>query len=112
LACSGVLESQCIPIGMDDKGGWRDKVFVERLWRSIKYAELGYENVIAVKACITRYPGCYNCRPPQLRHQCAVIGIRAHTALWVVGANKPSPQSCPRSQFWRAPRHVPPFVRA
>lgn len=59
-----MLESQGIHISMDGKGGWRDKVFVERLWRSIKYAELGYDNVIAAKAGITRYPGCYNCRRP------------------------------------------------
>jgi len=30
---------------MDGKGGWRDKVFVERLWRAIKYAEPGYETL-------------------------------------------------------------------
>jgi transposase InsO family protein len=30
-----------IAISMDGKGSWRDNVFVERLWRSIKYEERG-----------------------------------------------------------------------
>ena len=37
---------------MDDKGGWRDKVVVELLWRSIKYAEPGYDSIFTAKAGI------------------------------------------------------------
>ncbi len=35
---------------MDGKGAWRDNVFVERLWRSVKYEEVylrAYDSVIA-----------------------------------------------------------------
>jgi hypothetical protein len=38
---------------MDSKGSWRDNVFVERLWRSVKHEEVyfhAYESVSAVKA--------------------------------------------------------------
>ncbi len=34
---TGVLNKAGIAISMDGKGSWRDNVFVERLWRSIKY---------------------------------------------------------------------------
>src|ERR1019366_8379029 len=36
----GVLASNGIAISMDGKGAWRDNVFVERLWRSVKYEEV------------------------------------------------------------------------
>lgn len=65
----GVLESQGISISMDGKGCWRDNVFVERLWRSIKYEEVylhGYDSVTTAKAGIARYLAFYNsCRPHQ-----------------------------------------------
>ena len=37
VAFTGVLADNGIAIGMDGKGAWRDNVFVERLWRSVKY---------------------------------------------------------------------------
>ena len=40
LAFTGVLIDAGIAISMDGKGSWRDNVFVERLWRSIKYEEV------------------------------------------------------------------------
>ena len=39
-AFTGVLQEAGIAISMDGKGAWRDNVFVERLWRSIKYEEV------------------------------------------------------------------------
>jgi transposase InsO family protein len=39
-AFTGVLIKNEIAISMDGKGAWRDNVFVERLWRSIKYEEV------------------------------------------------------------------------
>ena len=39
-ACAGALADNGIAISMDGKGAWRDNVFVERLWRSIKYEEV------------------------------------------------------------------------
>jgi putative transposase len=61
------LTARGIQISMDGKGSWRDNVFVERLWRSIKYEEVylhAYESVSQAKAGIARYIGFYNaCRP-------------------------------------------------
>jgi transposase InsO family protein len=36
----GVLASNAIAVSMDGKGAWRDNVFIERLWRSVKYEEV------------------------------------------------------------------------
>jgi putative transposase len=52
---------------MDGKGCWRDNVFVERLWKSIKYEEVylrAYETVSAAKSGIGRYLEFYNSRRP------------------------------------------------
>ena len=56
-----------IAIGMDGKGSWRDNVFVERLWRTVKYEEVylrAYETVSEARASIGRYLGFYNSRRP------------------------------------------------
>jgi putative transposase len=48
---------------MDGKGAWRDNVFVERLWRSVKYEEVylrAYDNVSAARASIGHYLDFYN----------------------------------------------------
>jgi putative transposase len=53
-----VLLKADIAISMDGKGSWRDNVFVERLWRSIKYEEVylkAYETVAEARASIDRY---------------------------------------------------------
>ena len=39
-AFTGALASNGIAISMDGKGAWRDNVFIERLWRSVKYEEV------------------------------------------------------------------------
>lgn len=54
-------------ISMDGKGCWRDNVFVERVWRSIKYEEVylhAYDTVSEAKAGIGRYIDLYNRRRP------------------------------------------------
>ncbi|MBA8838970.1 transposase InsO family protein [Ochrobactrum sp. RH2CCR150] len=56
-----------IAISMDGKGAWRDNVFVERLWRSIKYEEVylhAYKTVLEARVCIGRYLSFYNSRRP------------------------------------------------
>jgi putative transposase len=61
------LKARGIQISMDGKGSWRDNVFVERLWRSIKYEEVylhAYESVSQAKAGIARYIEFYNTRRP------------------------------------------------
>ena len=52
---------------MDGKGAWRDNVFVERLWRSVKYEEVylcAYNNVTDARASLGRYLDFYNSRRP------------------------------------------------
>lgn len=66
-AFTRTLRERDIQISMDGKGSWRDNVFVERLWRSIKYEEVylhAYESVSQAKAGIARYIGFYNARRP------------------------------------------------
>ena len=56
-----------IKISMDGKGAWRDNVFVERLWRTIKYEEVylrAYVSVSEARAGIGRYLEFYNTRRP------------------------------------------------
>jgi putative transposase len=62
-----VLKKRGIRISMDGKGAWRDNVFVERLWRSVKYEEVylhAYETVSAARAGLARYIDFYNMRRP------------------------------------------------
>jgi putative transposase len=66
-----VLKEAGIAISMDGKGAWRDDVFVERLWRSVKYEEVylrAYGSVSEARASIGRYLGFYN-------------GTRPHSSL-------------------------------
>ncbi len=59
--------SNGIAISMDGKGAWRDNVFVERLWRSVKYEEVylrAYESVGQARDSIGRYLDFYNRRRP------------------------------------------------
>ena len=67
-AFTGVLRGNGITISMDGKGAWRDNVFVERLWRSVKYEEVylrAYESVGEARMSIGRYLDFYN---PALQH--------------------------------------------
>ena len=68
LAFTGLLKSHAIAISMDGKGAWRDNVFVERLWRTIKYEEVylrAYASVPDARASLSRYiDGFYNTRRP------------------------------------------------
>ena len=62
-----VLLKAGIAISMDGRGSWRDNVFVERLWRSIKYEEVylkAYDTVSEARASIGRYLAFYNGRRP------------------------------------------------
>jgi len=66
-AFTGVLLDFGVSISMDGKGAWRDNVFVERLWRSVKYEEVylkAYETVGDVRGSIGRYLAFYNQRRP------------------------------------------------
>ena len=64
---TGVLHKAGIAISMDGKGAWRDNVFIERLWRSVKYEEVylrAYISVGEARASIGRYLTFYNGRRP------------------------------------------------
>ncbi|MEX2517033.1 MAG: IS3 family transposase [Gammaproteobacteria bacterium] len=64
-----VLKRHDISISMDGKGRWMDNVFVERLWRSVKYEEVylkAYDSIGNARASLGRYFAFYNSKR---RHQ-------------------------------------------
>ena len=66
---TGVLKQAGVDISMDGKGRWMDNVFVERLWRSVKYEEVylkAYETVAEARQGIGTYLEFYN---SERRHQ-------------------------------------------
>jgi len=70
-AFTRVLKNHGVTISMDGKGRWIDNVFVERLWRSVKYEDVylrAYETPAALRAGLEKYFRFYN-------------GRRRHTAL-------------------------------
>ena len=73
---TGVLKANNIRISMDGKGAWRDNVFVERLWRSVKCAEVylnAYESMQEAKDGIGAWIEFYN---RKRKHQ--TFGMTAH----------------------------------
>jgi putative transposase len=66
-AFTGVLIANEIAISMDGKGAWRDNVFVERIWKSVKYEEVylhAYDSVSQARASLGRYLDFYNGQRP------------------------------------------------
>ena len=64
---TGVLIRNAVAISMDGKGSWRDNVFVERIWKSVKYEEVylkAYAGVGEARTSIGRYLDFYNCKRP------------------------------------------------
>jgi putative transposase len=64
---TGVLKEHGVRISMDGKGRWIDNVFVERLWRSVKYEEVylhAYADIGQARSALTRYFATYNTRRP------------------------------------------------
>lgn len=62
-----VLKAHEIDISMDGKGAWRDNVFVERIWKSVKYEEVylrAYDSVGQARTSLDRYLDFYNSRRP------------------------------------------------
>ena len=65
------LKDRDIQISMDGKGAWRDNIFVERLWRSVKYEDIylhAYETPSDVKQGLKRYFQFYNTSRPHQAH--------------------------------------------
>jgi putative transposase len=68
-AFTEILSTRGVGISMDGRGRWRDNVFVERLWRSVKYEDVylkGYESIGAARQGIKSYFEFYN---QKRRHQ-------------------------------------------
>jgi len=66
-AFTGRLKQEGIQISMDGKGRWADNVFVERLWRSLKYEHVylhAYESVGEARSKIGRYFEFFNSQRP------------------------------------------------
>ena len=66
-AFTGLIKENGIKISMDGKGSWRDNVFIERLWRSVKYEDIylrAYGSVSEVKTGLNQYFNFYNTRRP------------------------------------------------
>jgi putative transposase len=83
-----VLTKHNIKISMDGKGAWRDNVFVERLWKSVKYEEVylrAYDSVADARANLAKYLTFYNTKRP-------------HTAL---------DGNTPDSAYFKPPQPIP-----
>jgi len=79
-AFTGTLTKAGIKISMDGRGRWMDNVFIERLWRSLKYEDIylkGYADGREARAGIASWIGFYNSRRP---HQ--ALGYRTPMAVW------------------------------
>ena len=90
-----VLKTHAIRISMDGKGCWRDNVFVERLWRTVKYEEVylkAYDTVSAAKASLAKFFDYYNRRRP---HQSLDDLARLHLS---------TTKSCPNKRDQLSPR--------
>jgi putative transposase len=64
---TGLLKQSGVRISMDGKGSWRDNVFVERLWRSVKYEEVylhAYNSVSEARTKLRGYFCSYNEKRP------------------------------------------------
>ena len=71
---TAVLKAARVAISMDGRGAWRDNVFVERLWRSVKYEEVylrAYASVSEARASIGRHLGL------RQRQEAAFVARRA-----------------------------------
>jgi len=66
-----VLKANNIRISMDGKGSWRDNVFIERLWRTVKYEEVylhAYQDPFQARSALNKYFQFYNSRRPHSVH--------------------------------------------
>ena len=75
------LMAEGVRVSMDGKGCWRDNVFVERLWRSVKYEEVylkAYDTVSQARAGIGRYLEFFNARRPH-----SALGGRTPDQAWL-----------------------------
>ena len=84
---TGMLAAAGIRISMDGRGRWIDNVFIERLWRSLKYEDIylkGYADGREAKAGIAEWLAFYNHQRP---HQ--ALANRTPMAVWRAGTGTP-----------------------
>ena len=77
---TGALTAAGIKISMDGKGRWMDNVFIERLWRSLKYEDVyikGYADGAEVRAGVEQWMAFYNNQRP---HQ--ALSNRVPMEVW------------------------------
>jgi putative transposase len=82
-AFTGRLAAAGVRISMDGRGRWMDNVFIERLWRSLKYEDIylkGYADGREARTGIGLWMAFYNSRRP---HQ--ALGHRTPMAVWREG---------------------------
>ena len=85
-AFTGKLEAAGVAISMDGRGRFMDNIFIERLWRSIKYEEVhlkAYDDGREARAGISSWMAFYNERRP---HQ--AMNNRTPMAVWRAGMDK------------------------
>jgi putative transposase len=85
-AFTGALIAAGVEISMDGRGRWMDNVFIERLWRSLKYEDVylkGYADGREARAGIGEWIGFYNEQRP---HQ--ALGMRPPMAVWREGVTR------------------------
>jgi putative transposase len=114
---TGTLKDHGIAISMDGKGRCMDNIFVERLWRSLKYEEVylnAYANVAEAKAGIGAWLDFYN---EERQHQS--LGYRPprqiyQEGLWICGRSalptgcaSPAPRASSESREMLAFAHIP-----
>ncbi len=78
-AFSGLLLERGIRVSMDGKGRYLDNIFVERLWRSVKYEEVylkAYRNGSEARRGIGAYLDFYNRERPHCQRQAAFVRFR------------------------------------
>lgn len=85
------LDKAAVAISMDGKGRWIDNVFIERLWRSVKYEEVylhGYANGSEARTALARYFSFYNTRRS---HQS--LGYRTPDEVYFAALAASTPQA-------------------
>jgi hypothetical protein len=100
---------------MDGRGSWRDNVFVERFWKSVKYEEVylhAYESVGQAKAGIGRYLDFYNNRRPHTALDKKTPDEFYFASLLAIqkAARPVSPSCPPRRSCVRRMRRPPPWT--
>jgi putative transposase len=84
---TGVLRAASVRISMDGRGRWMDNVFIERLWRSLKYECIylhAFETGSALRAGLRTWIGYYNAQRPHS----TLAGQTPDEAYWATATEK------------------------